>query len=604
MRRLARQILMLSLSWLLVVAFHNGVSEGQEIQGNDLGLNWDQPAYDIRNTGFNPQQEITKDNIGTLELKWIYQAPERPPTVPGARVTFGIHAPPIVVNGILYFVTESSRLTALNTLNGRELWSFQYDLAELVLADQWSFLQTENAISLHDDKIWLQTNDCKILGFEPFGGEILEQVVDTCVEIPGNDGTYVGHYSPTFFETIMITRASAGGGGGRGYVAGYDSINQRLLWRWFVVPPTGGDPNWDFAEASKGNIEPFAGDWGNNDLIGGGSVFSLIAVDEETGIIYFPTGAPALSYDASLRPGPNLFSSSIVALDAETGELIWYHQTTPHDINGHAPTTSIILADAEVRGEERRVVMTASRADYAYILDASNGELLHDPISIGAQKINVFNTNRGNQADLTLSQNGLVDEIYCPGQIGGSASVSAFAYNTLFIASQNFCSTLSEVRIFYKDQLINGYIASPAPIAQDSMISAIDVSTGNLKWRFPLENRYQGGITVSGGVVYLVDLAGDFYALDADTGEVLRMIPMNGNGNTAVTIAADAQGKMTLYVATGGRKSGVITAFGLPEMSSSTEQNNNLLIIGGVALALIVVSAYVVALRAYNRKGR
>jgi len=79
---------------------------------------------------------------------------------------------------------------------------------------------------------------------------------------------------------------------------------------------------------------------------------------------------------------------------------------------------------------------------------------------------------------------------------------------------------------------------------------------------------------------------------------------MNGNGNTAVTIAADAQGKMTLYVATGGRKSGVITAFGLPEMSSSTEQNNNLLIIGGVALALIVVSAYVVALRAYNRKRR
>ncbi len=584
-------------------------SFSQPIQGS----NWMHPAYDARNSGFSPQSVINKDNLNSLELKWIFQVPGFFGTVPGAgdfgfeipHVPTGIQTVPLVVNGIVYIANDFNGLFAIRAESNDLLWRFSPPIATFGEKPWWNRVFAQHGIDYYDGKVWMQASDCTIYGLDPINGDKLVEIPETCSNIPGNTGVYFGSFAPIFYNDLLITRPSGGAGstGERGFIAAYDINTEELVWRWFVVPPTGGDPNWDFAEASKGNIEPFVGDWGNNDLIGGGSVFSLIAVDEETGIIYFPTGAPALSYDASLRPGPNLFSSSIVALDAETGELVWYHQTTPHDINGHEPTRSLILADAEVGGEERRIVMTASRADYAYILDASNGELLHEPISIGAQKINVFNTNRGSQADLTLSQNRLVDDIYCPGQIGGSSSVSAFAYNTFFIASQNFCSTLSEARIFYKDQLINGYVASPAPVVQNSMISAIDVSTGNLKWRFTLDNRYQGGISVSGGVVYLVDLDGDFYALDADTGEVLRMIPMNGAGNTAVTIAGDAQGKMTLYVATGGRKSGIIAAFGLPE-SSSTEQNNTLLIIGGVVLAVIVLSAYAVVLRAYNRKRR
>ena len=89
----------------------------------------------------------------------------------------------------------------------------------------------------------------------------------------------------------------------------------------------------------------------------------MIAVDESTGIIYFPTGAPALSYDASLRPGPNLYANSVVALDANTGRMIWYHQTTPHDINGHEPARSLILANATVNGEERKVILSSTKGD-------------------------------------------------------------------------------------------------------------------------------------------------------------------------------------------------------------------------------------------------
>ena len=336
-------------------------------------------------------------------------------------------------------------------------------------------------------------------------------------------------------------------------------------------------------------------------MIGGGSIFSLMAVDESTGIVYFPTSAPALSYDASLRPGPNLYTNSIVALDASTGKMIWYYQTTPHDINGHEPARSIILANATIDGEERKVIMASTKGDYAYILDATNGELLHEPISFGAQKINVYNSNKGNDADFLLSQEVIVDQTYCPGAFGGSSTISAFAENTLFVASQNYCTKFTKGQVIYKDQLINGYQIETTQEAQSSSVHAIDVSTGQIKWTFPIESRYQGGITVSSGVVYLVDISGTFYALDSETGEVLKKIPMNGAGNTAVTIASDANGDMRVFVATGGSKSGIIAALGLPQMDLPEDEGlSRRGIIGSLILTSIVGILYLLFVKYYR----
>ena len=591
-----QQIMILSIVALLLASF-----SPQSISQSPEGLNWTQPAFDLFNTGSNPQQIITNENVKNLELKWIYQAPERPAPIPGARMAFGTHAPPITVYGLLYFVSESNRLIALNTLNGEELWSFQYDPVQLALSENWSMLEAQHSISFFHDYIWMQTNDCNIYAFDPFNGEIKKEILNTCSDIPGNTGKYVGHYSPTFFETILITRVSAGGGGGRSFVAGYDEFNGRLLWRWFSIPPSGGDYNWDNENAAKGNIKPYPGDWGENDLIGGGSIFSLMAVDESTGIVYFPTSAPALSYDASLRPGPNLYTNSIVALDASTGKMIWYYQTTPHDINGHEPARSIILANATIDGEERKVIMASTKGDYAYILDATNGELLHEPISFGAQKINVYNSNKGNDADFLLSQEVIVDQTYCPGAFGGSSTISAFAENTLFVASQNYCTKFTKGQVIYKDQLINGYQIETTQEAQSSSVHAIDVSTGQIKWTFPIESRYQGGITVSSGVVYLVDISGTFYALDSETGEVLKKIPMNGAGNTAVTIASDANGDMRVFVATGGSKSGIIAALGLPQMDLPEDEGlSRRGIIGSLILTSIVGILYLLFVKYYR----
>ena len=202
-----------------------------------------------------------------------------------------------------------------------------------------------------------------------------------------------------------------------------------------------------------------------------------------------------------------------------------------------------------------------------------------------------------------MSQDVLEGNEYCPGAFGGSATTPAFADNVFFVASQNYCTKFTAGQVIYKDQLINGYRIEPTLSEQSSSIHAIDVSTGQIKWTFPIESRYQGGITVSAGIVYLVDISGNFYALDAETGEILKKIPMNAAGNTAVTIASDANGDMRLFVSTGGSKSGIITAFGLPEESSAVDEDglSTRGIIGSLVLTSIVGVLYLLFMRYYKR---
>jgi len=172
----------------------------------------------------------------------------------------------------------------------------------------------------------------------------------------------------------------------------------------------------------------------------------------------------------------------------------------------------------------------------------------------------------------------------------------------LFVASQNYCTKFTKGQVIYKDQLIDGYQIETTQEAQSSSVHAIDVSTGQIKWTFPIESRYQGGITVSSGVVYLVDISGNFYALDSETGEVLKKIPMNGAGNAAVTIASDANGDMRIFVATGGSKSGIIAALGLPVVDSSEDDEgiSRRGLIGSLVLTSIVGILYLLFIRYYR----
>lgn len=556
----------------LVLVLAPASSIFQAAYSQDPNFNWVHPAADRQNSNFNAQTAINRDNVGNLQFKWAYQVSEDPFKIPFVAPALGLQTAPLLVSGIVYFGTFYNRVIALNAESGAEIWRYQINVTEFLDEEWWWPVLSLKSLNYYDGVIYFMGSDCRIVALNAIDGSEVFVIPDVCDNVEGNTGFYFGEHAPILFDNLLIARASTQDGGGRGFVVAYDVNTLEEVWRWFSVPPSGGDPNWGLADAAKGNIDQFPGDWGNTDLIGGGAVWSLISVDEESRIIYFATGGSPGVFDAALRPGPNLFASSIIALKADTGEMAWYHQVAPHDINDHETGWSVIFTEADVNGQSRKVVIAGSKTDFLYVLDATTGEPVYDPIKLGQPSFNVPNDNAGNNANLTISQRSLVGKLFCPGGNGGIEHPPAFADNTIYVATQRVCWFVSEGPVNYKGRDMQGFIyGASTGERQNSTLYAIDVSDGSIKWTFEMPNRYQSaGITVSGGVVYAVDRASVWYALDQQTGEVLRKSQFGGLGAGSVTIGATARGDMMLFVPAGGGQvasntPGILTAFALPD---------------------------------------
>ena len=574
------------------------------IVAQELVFNWLKPAVNDHNTNFHPQNSINRDNVKNLVLSWIYQVPEDPFKIPYVAPSLGLQTAPLVVSGIVYFTTFYNRVIALNAETGAEIWKYQVDVMEFVDEEWWWPVLSQKSITYENGTIYFMASDCRIIALDALDGSEVFVIPDVCKNVEGNTGFYFGEHAPLIFENLLIARPSVQDGGGRGFVVAYDLDTLKEVWRWFSVPPVGGDPKWDFKDGDKGNIKPFEGDWGESDLIGGGAVWSLITMDEETRTIYFSTGSSPGVIDAALRPGPNLYASSIIALDVDTGKMKWYHQIAPHDINDHEIGWSVILGEIEIEGQRKKAIMAGSKTDHVFVLDALSGKLIHEPLRLGNQAFNVPNDNAGNNADLKISQKTLVGKTFCPGGNGGIEHAGAFASNTLYYVSQKVCWTVTEGPVNYKGKDMQGFIyGAAAGERQNATMFAIDVSDMSIKWVFEMPNRYQSsGVTVSGGVIYAVDRASVMYAIDQETGKEIRRIQWGGLGAGSITLGATARGDMMLFIPSGGGQvaantPGIIAAFKLPEGatdSSAIIGTTNEIILLLIALIIVISAIYIV----------
>lgn len=571
----------------------------------NLEFNWIKPAGDVKNTNFHPQDEINQNNVDNLVLSWIYQVPEDPFKIPYVAPSLGLQTAPLVVNGITYITTFYNRVIALNAETGTEVWKYQVDVMEFVDEEWWWPVLSQKSLTYHDSVIYFMASDCRIIALDAINGEEMFVIKDVCKDVEGNTGLYFGEHAPIVFENVLVARPSVQDGGGRGFVVAYDINTQKELWRWFSIPPSGGDPEWDFKDADKGNIKPYLGDWGDTDLIGGGAIWSMFALDEETRTIYFSTGSSSAVFDASLRPGPNLYASSIIALNIDNGEMKWYYQVAPHDINDHEVGWSVILAETEINGDVKKVIMAGSKTDHVFVLDAETGKPVHKPLMLGNNAFNVPNDDAGNDADLTISQKFLVGKSFCPGGNGGIEHAGAFSSGMLYYVSQKVCWTVTEGPVNYKGKDIQGFVYGAVPgERQNSTLFAIDVSDMSVKWVFEIPNRYQSsGVMISGGVVYLVDRASVMYAVDVETGKELRKIQWGGLGAGTVTVGATARGEMMLFVPSGGGQvaantPGIIAAFKLPDNGGDQTsiignvRENIFILISVLAVGIAIYSVY------------
>jgi glucose dehydrogenase len=567
-------------------------------QAGDDPANWLTYSRGYFNQRYSPLDEINRGNVRRLVPKWIYQT--------GLVGTF--QASPLVVDGVMYVSLPYNHVVALDAATGDLLWRYNHKLtteklccgpanrglalgygrlymitvdARLIALDRksgkilWDTpVADPNTGAAESVEVLLEADRQKagdVSGWTGFSGNMAPLVYDGMVIVGVTGAGYGLHLGGTPDSPISVVGMSGSRFGLRAFLSAYTADTGKLLWRWyataegnwegdFVTRTRLGDPLERDVAAEKEARARNADAWRR----GGGSLWTHPALDPELGLIYVGTGNPAPQMDDFSRPGDNLYTVSIVALDVRTGKMKWYDQHVPHDRWGYDVGTPAVLFDLDERSRKVPVLAQASKTGWMYIYNRASGELIRRSEPFVPQS-NLFRRP---------TAEGIV---IWPGAAGGASwSPASFHPKTgwLYIAAMHNPMRYT-VRELPPDKRDNG----PTYVSVDSipeaesygLVSAIDPRTGKIAWQARTPQLLIGGlVTTAGGLLFIGEGNGKFTARDVQDGKLLWSF-QTGAGVNAPPIVYRAQGKEFVAVASGGHQlfqfplGGAVIAFGLAE---------------------------------------
>jgi len=325
--------------------------------------NWLTTGRTYSGRRFSPLKQINDSNIGDLGLAWHYDI---------GNNNHGQEATPVVVDGVMYVSTDMSRVLALNAKTGKKIWEFDPEVdGAWLLHVCCGFVN--RGVAVWEGKVYVGTLDGRLIAIDAKTGK---QIWSTQTFEKSRGYAITG--APLVVKGKVIIGNAGGENDARGYVTAYDAETGKQLWRFYTVPgnPADGFENKAMETAAK----TWTGEWWKNG--GGGVVWNSFSYDPELNLIYFGTGNGA-EWARSIRSpkgGDNLFLSSIVALNADTGEYVWHYQEVPGDQWDFDSCQNVILADLTIDGKPRKVLLHAQKNGYFFVLDRETGK----PISIKA----------------------------------------------------------------------------------------------------------------------------------------------------------------------------------------------------------------------------
>ena len=476
---------------------------------------------------FSPLTSINRGNAASLGLAWYRDL----------GTNRALEATPIVVDGVMYFTTTWSRVYAVNAATGEDLWS--YDPQVPKEWGRWACCDVVNrGVAVYQGKIYVASLDGRLIALDAATGALAWEV-DTLIDRSL-------HYTITGAPRVAKGKVFIGNGGAeygvRGYVTAYDANTGDQVWRFYTVP---GDPSLPFehpelemaAETWKG------GEWWK--LGGGGTVWNAIVYDPDFDQVYLGVGngSPWTRAIRSPGGGDNLFLSSIIAVDADTGAMNWHYQTTPGDNWDYTAVQDMALAEMEVDGQLRKVLLQAPKNGFFYVLDREDGELLRAHPYATVTWATHVDLETGRPVENPDSDYLDKPQWVLPGPLGGhnwqamavdveAGLVYLPAHDVPFFFSMakewrdtgvykpNPGSWNLGVQLAEVSQLINDNLDSrPQPLGY---LKAFDPLTGEEKWSVEHPHYWNGGVlATAGGLVFQGDALGMFTAYDKDNGEVL-----------------------------------------------------------------------------------
>jgi alcohol dehydrogenase (cytochrome c) len=499
----------------------------------------DWPTYhgDPSGNRFTKLTQIDKSNVSRLAPRWAFQIPN----------ATQVQNTPVVVGGIMY-VSSANEVYALDAGTGRSLWHYQRPRTKGLAGNASGGFNRGVAIS--GDRLFMLTDNAHIMSMNRFNGELLWET-----EMADWHQNYNGTSAPLVVGNLVISGTAGGDEGVRGFVAAFEAATGKEVWRFWTIPKP-GEPG---SETWKGNS------WEH----GAASTWMTGTYDPQLDLVYWPAGNPGPDFNGDNRDGDNLYSDSILALEAKTGKLKWYYQFTSHDIHDWDAEEPPVLADTNWQGQPRKLLLQANRNGFFYVFDRATGQLLLAKAFL--KKLNwAKEIGKDGRPVLNQLQEQANGESYvCPGIEGGTNWYStSFNPGTglYYIQALERCNLYSKREMEW--QAGKGFMAGVARPAPDESFTkslrAINIQTGEIAWDLPQASaRFPasaGVISTASGLVFFGENSGSFMAADAVSGKVLWEFPANQSWRASpMTYMFDNRQYIAIAAGTS------IIAFALPE---------------------------------------
>ena len=634
MKKTVILILIFLLSTSIIFQFNNISTEATN--NIDIELierekrNWEFVNHNAFATNYSPQNQINSDYVHMLELKWTYPFPPATEFLKyqeGGIAFEGAITPPLIVDGEVFVASNMRNVYSFEANSGDMNWiniyEHNWNKAKQELPEVAGGAPHIHGLQYINGNLFTSTLNCAVDAIDAKSGEISFSIQEICKNVEGNYYSWpmyegIGKYgSPShpgpIYEdenilVVAITGATASWGGGRAFIDGYDLNTNppERLWRTFLSPPSEGDPEWALRECDKGWFfsypewkesgrmgipcnevprENLKNDWGvpkhYNSAVG--LLWGQMALDQETGIVYFGTGNQGGWVNNTYAIGPNLFASSIVAMNVTNGEMIWWYQTVPRDMVQADTAWNTVLTELNINGEKRKAIIKYSVTGLLWALDAATGEPLwiyeshllesrvgedgiprgrtsghpcigcdprtqdgywNDVMSYYDMKekkwLNYPSKDwfyiiplRAGEADIAYNEKENI--IILPLSLGWDASAKAGNHKGIGVPP-------GEYNLNYPKQ------------KQNTTILGLDADTGEEIWSYFIDGvAYRGGIIATEDLAIIPAADGNLYILNGLTGELLHRIFLNTPLTTQPTIGRNSDGEFQIYIINGGR---------------------------------------------------
>jgi PQQ-dependent dehydrogenase (methanol/ethanol family) len=447
------------------------------------------PSYNGRLDAnrYSELEQINNANVGRLALKWNFPVD-----------FFRLETTPVVVDGIMY-VTGPNSIYSLDALTGREIWRFTRPRTPGVTGDGATGIN--RGVAVLGDKVFLITDNAHMLAVNRTTGRLMwEQTM------PKEKQYYGGTSAPLAIKDMIIGGVAGADEGIRGFIVAYKADTGEEIWRHWTVPLKG---------------EPGSETWTDKyPDYGGASTWLTGSYDSSNDTLYWPTGNPYPDWSDLERPGDNLYTNCMLALNPSDGSLKWYFQFTPHDVHDWDATEPPVLVDAKFRGQDRKLLLHADRNGFFYVLDRNNGKFL-----LGTRFVEKLTWASGIGPDgrpqlLPANIPPHDGEVGCP-SVEGATNWMSTAYSP---QTRLYYVMALEACAFYVTPPAGNKIHRPHVPEGRKYLRALDIESGKIVWEAPQVGHgdsWSGVLATAGNLVFYGTDSGAFAAVDARTGKPL-----------------------------------------------------------------------------------